>query len=78
MTTQEMIEGGKTLKAKYRNSTRPHIGNFRVLHREKIDPPEGTLTFKAGIAKSKTSGNAGKASNTIKTLKPRQRSYGPW
>lgn len=46
MTTAEMIEAGRTLKAKHRNSDRPHIGNHRILHRDKIDPPEGTFDLR--------------------------------
>jgi hypothetical protein len=76
MTTAEMIEAGKTLKAKHRNSSRPHIGNYRVLHRDKLDPPEGTLTRAAGSNHSKVSGNAG-VKGKVKTVGPRQRAYGP-
>lgn len=76
-TAKELVEAGKTLKAKYRNSDRPHIGNYRVLHRDKLDPPEGTLTYKAGRHGSKAGGNAGTASK-VKTLKPRRKAYGPF
>lgn len=71
------LEGGKTLKAKHRNSSRPHIGDFALLHRDKIDPPEGTLIYKAGNQPSKHGGNSGKGTLT-KTLKPRQKAWGPW
>lgn len=77
MTTQEMIDCGKGLKAKYRNSDRPHIGNYRIQHRDKVDPPEGTLTKAAGSNHSKAGGNSGHASKVI-TLRPRQRAWGPW
>lgn len=77
MTTAEMIKIGQGLKAKHRNSNRPHIGNYRIQHRDKIDPPEGTLTRSAGKNHSKVSGNAGSASK-VKTLRPPQRSYGPF
>lgn len=79
MTAREMIDAGATLKAKYRNSSRPHIGNHRVQHRDKIDPPEGTLTYKAGNSHSNYGGNAGVAgSNSKRSLAPRRKAYGPW
>lgn len=65
------------LKPKYRNSHRPHIGNFRILHRDKIDPPEGTMVYNAGRFHSKVSGNVGNKGK-IKTIAPRRKSYGPW
>lgn len=74
--TQAMIDAGATLKAKYRNSSRPHIGNFRILHRDKLDPPEGTLCQNSGKNHSKQSGNAGHGSKTM-TVAPRRRAYGP-
>lgn len=77
MDVQYLIDAGKSLKAKHRNSSRPHIGNFRHLHRDKIDPPEGTLVRNAGNHKSKAGGNHGESSKVI-TLKPRQKAYGPW
>lgn len=59
------------LKAKYRIPG-------RVLHRNGIDPPEGTGVYSAGKFKSKTS-NAGKAEKGKgQILKPRRKSYGPW
>ena len=77
MSVQYLVEAGKTLKAKHRNSTRPHIGNFRHIKRDKIDPPEGTLVYAAGNSKSKAGGNHGESSKVL-TLKPRQRAYGPF
>lgn len=56
-------------KAKYRPT------NHRVLHRQQLDPPEGTRVVVTGFA-SKTA-NAGKA-NKARTLAPKQRAYGPW
>ncbi len=70
------LKAGSTLKAKHRNSNRPHIGNFALVHR-KFDPPEGTLIRKAGNNTSKKGGNSGKGT-LVRTLKPRQRAYGPW
>jgi hypothetical protein len=57
------------LKAKYRIPG-------RILHREGIDPPFGTGVYSGGRFKSRTE-NQGKASK-VRTLKPRQRAYGPW
>lgn len=57
------------LKLKYRNPG-------RLEHRD-FDPPQGTLTYKAGRFTSKRGGNAGTGSNT-KTLRPRRKAYGPW
>lgn len=71
------LDAGRTLKAKYRNSSRPHIGDFALVHRDKIDPPEGTLIRKAGSNASKKGGNSGSASKE-KTLRPRQKAWGPW
>lgn len=63
------------LKAKYRNSIRPKIGNHRVLHR-KFDPPEGTLTFSGGRFLSRARTNSAKPK--LKSLAPPRRAYGPF
>jgi hypothetical protein len=57
------------LKAKYRIPG-------KIMHRP-FDPPEGTGVYSAGRFKSKTS-NQGTKEKSKQSLKPRQRSYGPW
>lgn len=74
MTTAEMMAAGRTLKAKYRNSDRPHIGNHRILHRDKIDPPEGTLTYAGGKWKAST-GQATKKAAPSQSIAPRRKIY---
>ena len=55
------------LKAKYRLPS-------RLLHRDKIDPPEGTLVYNAGRNHSKPSGNVG-AKGKVFTVRPRMKVY---
>ena len=60
---------GWPLKAKYRRSG-------KLLHRQGVDPPEGTWTYSGGNYRSASGGNAGKTDKSIH-LRPRRRAYGP-
>lgn len=58
-------------KAKYRPS------NFRLLKRQ-FDPEGGTKTVQVTRFVSKTMNSGSSDSKKVRTLKPRQRAYGPF
>lgn len=59
------------LRLKHRNP------NCRLMRREGIDPPGGTLVFNGGKYKARSS-NAGSKDKAVRSLRPRQRAWGPW
>lgn len=64
-----MSEVAYPLKLKYRNPAR------RLLRRDGIDPPGGTLVFNGGKYAAKKGGNSGSGSSKVASLRPRMRAY---
>lgn len=55
-------------KAKYRRQG-------RLLHREKVDPPEGTWVYNAGRFNARPRTNPAKAAGAKFTIGPRMKAY---
>ena len=57
-------------KLKYRNP------DARCLHRQGVDPPQGTWTYRDGGFATKPRTNTGRKAGA--TLRPRRKAYGPF